>query len=307
MPSLSAQTPPPDYRPEQCSASNPKMCAAGDLSGKHTMSLWNEYRDPDINLFGEMSVVGKTIVVGSPGDSGACATIIETQDAPTWAPTGRPTSLAPTAVPRAPSPPTPVPRAPPATTLAPRAAPTPSPAAASPTFAPSPQSLSFTGKANIYFLLEGGTATGFGVPQQTSFQKQVAAMFPSLKRPDQVQVKVVGDSSYWDKVKSLAARRRQASSQVAAPSSQVVVVAGIDTSDTSVSQQDLKTFASLAAADLNMSSVAPYKVKMVAYNGVSHDTYGAIFSALPAVIRCSAAQTYCAAARSPADSQCGAH
>jgi hypothetical protein len=149
-------------------------------------------------------------------------------------------------------------------------------------------------------LLEGGTATGFGVPQQTSFQKQVAAMFPSLKRTDQqVQVKVVGDSSYWDKVKSLAARRRQASS--------VVVVAGIDTSDKSVSQQDLKTFASLAAADLNMSSVAPYKVKMVAYNGVSHDTYGAIFSALPAVIRCSAAQTYCAAARSPADSQCGAH
>jgi hypothetical protein len=245
------------------------MCAAGDLSGKHTMSLWNEYRDPDINLFGEMSVVGKTIVVGSPGGSGACATIIETQDAPTWAPTGRPTSLAPTAVPRAPLPPTPVPRAPPATTLAPRAAPTPPPAAASPTFAPSPQSLSFTGKANIYFLLEGGTATGFGVPQQTSFQKQVAAMFPSLKRTDQVQVKVVGDSSNWDKVKSLPARRRQASSQV-------VVVAGIDTSDKSVSQQDLKTFASLAAADLNMSSVAPYKVKMVAYNGVSHDTYAAI-------------------------------
>jgi hypothetical protein len=149
-------------------------------------------------------------------------------------------------------------------------------------------------------LLEGGTATGFGVPQQTSFQKQVAAMFPSLKRTDQVQVKVVGDSSNWDKVKSLPARRRQASSQV-------VVVAGIDTSDKSVSQQDLKTFASLAAADLNMSSVAPYKVKMVAYNGASHDTYAAIFSALPAAIRCSAAQTYCAAARSPADSQCGAH
>ncbi|XP_078358914.1 uncharacterized protein LOC144643511 isoform X1 [Oculina patagonica] len=65
-----------------CFSSNMLRCEVGDLSGKHAMlsvgSGKEFYTDPDLPLFGEMSVVGRGIVVHAENAGGArlaCATI----------------------------------------------------------------------------------------------------------------------------------------------------------------------------------------------------------------------------------------
>jgi hypothetical protein len=247
------------YRPTVCSPSNPRYCAAGDLSGKHTMSLWNEYRDPDLNLFGEISIVGMPLVIGTAEDTLACARIELAEAAPTWAPTPAPrTPLPVTRTPVTPvTPVTPAQPVSPPATPAPRAPTTP--ASIQPTPAPSSpsSSMSFPGMANVYFLLEGGPAQGLN---QSLFRSAVKASFPSLKNDDQVKVMLIGNNSkVWDTVKII--KRRQGNSQT-------VVVAGIDKS---VQPSSLTAFASTAVADLNMSTMEKYKVKMVAYNGTQYD------------------------------------